>query len=559
MFCTDIPNPFLFIFSSSVPQLLYYSHIPTVIVALGIGFFVYFKNKQSLISKLLLGIAIAFSLWSFSDLVLWTNNDSRNIMFFWSSINLLEVLVSALTLYFVYIFLEKKDISFKIKLLIGSLLSIFIILIPTKLNIPSFILSICEARQGMMIKYFYFLEAFFSSWLIIYLIRKIKNSSKGDERKKTVCLSLGAVLFLLFFSGTNIYSSITTHWEILQYGLFGMVVFMAFLAYLIVKFKAFNIKLLASQALVMALVIIIGSELFFAESATNKILILITLALSLGFGYILVKSVKLEIRRKEELQMISDKLSQANDQLRKLDNAKSEFISIASHQLRTPLTAIKGYISLLLEGTYGRIESKARDALNKVYLSNERMMQLVENLLNISRIESGKLEFDFKKWKVEEILNELRDTFFISAKSKGLSLDFKFSGYPLPEIEIDGPKIKEVISNLIDNALKYTQEGGVSVTAEIPNSKSQTPESEFIRITVYDTGIGIPKEELPYLFAKFSRGKDTTRLHVGGTGLGLYVGRSMIEAHHGRIWAESEGEGKGSRFIVEIPVSRKEA
>ena len=139
---------------------------------------------------------------------------------------------------------------------------------------------------------------------------------------------------------------------------------MGFLAYLIVKYKAFDVKLLGAQALVLSLTILIGSEYAFADTTTNRILIGITLALSVIFGIFLVKSVKKENERKEELQVMSDKLSQANDQLRKLDNAKSEFISIASHQLRTLLTAIKGFISLLLEGSYGKLIPQQEDVLN---------------------------------------------------------------------------------------------------------------------------------------------------------------------------------------------------
>ncbi|MCX6766030.1 MAG: HAMP domain-containing sensor histidine kinase [Candidatus Moranbacteria bacterium] len=398
-------------------------------------------------------------------------------------------------------------------------------------------------------------------------------------------------LFLLSFFSSGFLASylfekgIVKNFNIEQYGLFGMTIFMAFLGYLIVKFKAFNIKMLAAQALVVSLVVLIGSMFAFVETTTSKILVGVTLALSAGMGWLLVKSVKLEVQRKEELQYMSDRLAVANDQLRKLDNAKSEFISIASHQLRTPLTAVKGFISLILEGAYGKVENKIRDALNKVYVSNERLIQLVENLLNVSRIESGRLEFKFEKARIENIIRELGDSFILIARAKGLYLDIKLPSDPLPEIEMDGPKIREVLSNLIDNAIKYTNRGGVTVRAElatgsmeqetggtgyIPNlapgitiegssSDNQSPQTispELVRVVISDTGIGIPEKELPYLFSRFSRGKDTSRLHVGGTGLGLYVGKNMVEAHHGRVWTESDGLNKGSRFIVELPISQ---
>jgi len=298
----------------------------------------------------------------------------------------------------------------------------------------------------------------------------------------------------------------------------------------------------------------------------NKILTGITLFLAIGFGIFLIKSVKAEIRRKEELQELTEKLAIANDQLRKLDNAKSEFISIASHQLRTPLTAIKGYASLILEGTYGKVESNIAEPINKIYASNERLVQLVEELLNISKIESGKMEFNFEKKKVEDIIRDLSDTFVILAKDKKLYFNIEFPSESIPEIEVDTSKIREVISNLIDNSIKYTRRGGVTVKVGLlkditwsvkhRSEKLETIKGDIVRIVVSDTGIGIRKDDLPYLFAKFSRGKDTKRLHANGTGLGLYVGRNIIEAHHGRIWAESDGPEKGSRFIIELPLNQ---
>jgi signal transduction histidine kinase len=204
----------------------------------------------------------------------------------------------------------------------------------------------------------------------------------------------------------------------------------------------------------------------------------------------------------------------------------------------------------MLEGSYGKLEPKHQDVLNKVYVSTERLINLVEDLLNISRIESGRMEYKFDKWDLPKLCSEIIDTFVLRAKERGFYLDYKAPENGFPEVTTDGTKLREVVSNLIDNALKYTQRGGVSVRL--------SHEGTVVKVIVTDTGIGIPKEELPYLFSKFSRGKDTNRLNTSGTGLGLYVGKSIIEALGGKIWAESEGAGKGSRFIIELPVERTE-
>jgi signal transduction histidine kinase len=350
------------------------------------------------------------------------------------------------------------------------------------------------------------------------------------------------------------------------YGMFAIDIFIAFLVYLIVKYKAFNIRVVGAQALIFGQFIIIASMLTFASSTINRTLIGITLFITLVMGWNLVRSVKKEIalkeelevsndelsERKDQLQLMADKLAQSNDQLRVLDNAKSEFISIASHQLRTPLTAIKGFISLLLEGSYGDVQEKHKEVLNKIYISNERLITLVEDLLNISRIESGRMDFKFDKWDLEKICKEVLDTFMLRAKDHHLYLEYKAPETPLPEVMIDGVKVREVVSNLVDNAIKYTLDGHGGITLRLQQFEDK------VRVIISDTGIGIPATELPYLFAKFSRGKDISRLNTGGTGLGLYVGKNMIESNGGRIWAESEGQDRGSRFIIEIPLVQSE-
>lgn len=279
------------------------------------------------------------------------------------------------------------------------------------------------------------------------------------------------------------------------------------------------------------------------------ILIIYSVSVFLLVTYFLVRNVRNEVKRKKEFQAMADELAEANRQLRKLDNAKTEFISIASHQLRTPLTAIKGFVSLILEGSYGEVNDKAKEALLKVYASGERLIQLVEDLLNVSRIESGRMQFSFAKDSVEKLVKELYENFILVAKTKKIYLDLKLPDRKLPEVMMDLAKIREVISNFMDNALKYTEKGGVTIRIE--ETKNDT-----VKIMVSDTGIGVPADEIQHLFKKFSRGKDTGRLHATGTGLGLYVAKNIIEAHHGKVWVESDGEGKGSKFIIELPIEQ---
>ncbi len=248
----------------------------------------------------------------------------------------------------------------------------------------------------------------------------------------------------------------------------------------------------------------------------------------------------------KEVKRATAELKAANVKLKELDAAKSEFISIASHQLRTPLSIIKGYISMMIEGNFGRLTDKKRDALEKVFLSNERLIRLVENLLNISRIESGKLQYDFEEMRLDELVRDVMDELSGTATGKGLSIDAELPAEALPPVGADEEKLRQVVMNLIDNAIKYTTKGRIAVSL-----KRAGDEIEFC---VSDSGMGIRPEDLPNLFKKFSRGAGTSLVHTEGTGLGLFVAKKVIDAHSGKIWAESKGAGRGAKFCFKLPI-----
>jgi signal transduction histidine kinase len=254
---------------------------------------------------------------------------------------------------------------------------------------------------------------------------------------------------------------------------------------------------------------------------------------------------KFNVKMEDEVKKATVELRGANEKLKKLDASKSEFISIASHQLRTPLTVIKGYVSMILEGSFGKVVASQRDSLDKVYQSNERLIQLVENLLNLSRIESGRLQYKYEYIHLESIVASVIEELSGKAKEKKLKLIYEQSE-KLPKVNIDEEKIRQVIMNLIDNAIKYTNKGSVTVSLK--------KEDNNLKFCVSDSGMGIEPKDMPYLFQKFQRGTGTFLIHTEGTGLGLYVAKEMLAGHQGKVWAESKGPGKGSKFIFTIPI-----
>jgi signal transduction histidine kinase len=548
LICPKVDASFV-VWSDLVPNLLYYSHIPAMLIMLFLGLFIFLQNRHALVNRLMFVLGVSFFLWALFNLIVWADYDSRIVVFFWSLLLLVEPIIVISAAYLVYAYVYKRDLRWFWKIGLLALYLPFIFFVPTKHTLQGITLSeACEGPEGFLaVQYAYPVELLIVVWMIVISIYAFWKNKNIADRKRIVLISVGTTLFLLSFLWGNIISSLTENWAISQFGMFGAPLFALFIGFLIVKYQAFNTRLFSTQLFTIALSLLIFSQLFFVQSAVNFVLVSITLFLSMVAGVLLVRSVSRELERKNELQSLADDLAVANQRLKKLDQAKSEFISIASHQLRTPLTAIKGFISLILEDSYGKVEKGVRGALNKVYLSNERLIQLVEDLLSISRIESGRLEYNFRKWDVQEIAEDVVDMFRLRAREVGLELRTKFPEKGmLPEVVVDGNKLREVISNLIDNALKYTNSGYVEIAL--------FKKSDAVIIAIKDSGIGIREEDFPYLFQKFSRGKDMSRLHANGTGLGLYVGRQIIEAHKGKLYAVSEGEGKGSVFYIEIPL-----
>lgn len=207
---------------------------------------------------------------------------------------------------------------------------------------------------------------------------------------------------------------------------------------------------------------------------------------------------------------------------------------------------------MLIEGTYGKVGERAVRPLENVYKSNERLIKLVNDLLSVSRIEAGRVELELKPEAVEDIISSVVGELENEAKKKGLELKWEKPKEPLPKFLIDKEKIRQVFLNLVDNAIRYTNHGQVAV--KVKTQISKVKDKGEIIIKIKDTGEGLTKEEIAKLFESFSRASAGSRLWTEGTGLGLYVAKKFVQMHHGRIWAESAGKGKGSTFYIELPM-----
>lgn len=254
---------------------------------------------------------------------------------------------------------------------------------------------------------------------------------------------------------------------------------------------------------------------------------------------------KVEDTSKDEIGQFGGVFNSMVANFRELDQLKSDFISVAAHQLRTPLSGVKWVLKLLLDGDLGAVNNEQKEMLNRGYETNEKMIQLVNDLLNASRIENAKFGYDLKKGDFKKLLSVLIENTELTSKQRNVEVQFVNHAGDIPYFSFDAEKLLIALQNVVDNALKYTLSGGkVSITVE--------RRGDYIEVKVSDTGVGVPKEELPKLFSKFFRASNVIHLETDGSGLGLFIVKSIIARHGGSIKVDSI-EGKGTTVIIMIP------
>lgn len=228
-----------------------------------------------------------------------------------------------------------------------------------------------------------------------------------------------------------------------------------------------------------------------------------------------------------------------------IDRMKSEFISLASHQLRTPLSAIKTYSHMLTDGYMGELNAEQKTALGTVVSATNRMNELISTLLNITRIESGTIAVTPKNTDLVKLIEEIMPELKLLAQRKSIKLSLKTTGKASPTIRTDSLIVKEILTNLISNAIKYTPDGG-QVTLALK------PRKQDVLFHVSDSGWGIPKMSQDQVFSKFFRAQNIVKRETTGTGLGLYLVKGLLDELGGKIWFESE-EGGGTNFYFTLP------
>lgn len=508
-----------------------------------LAFFVYRKDRENLVNQTFCIFLIFLGLWIGSIIPLYV---FKTILIGHITVGLGLAMGAILPLFSKVYPSTNKRSSFAFYL--PAVLPIIIYLIIAPLGLVLKEVRIHDGVLEPIFGPFYPILMIYAVIITIYgFILPIQRylKSKDIERLQMKYLFIGLFLFITTIILFNVILPAFKIYQLIYFGPLTSLFFVGFTALAIFRYHLFEIKVILTEALVVLIGLVLAVEIFLFKTLQTKLLGLSVFLLFCVFGYLLVRATHQEIKRREEIEEMSFKLQKAYQELKKLDEAKSEFIAMASHQLRTPLTMIKGLVSMMKEGTYGRPPEKFKRPLKNVFNSNERLIKIVNDLLDISKIELGKIELSRQEVQIEDLIGNVLREFRTEAKKKNLYLKWEKPKTALPKIKVDPLKIRQVIACVVDNAIKYTQKGGATIMVQGSRSK--------VRIAVADTGEGMTKEETQRAFTSFVRGTAGIKLWAQGAGLGLYLAQRYVELHRGKIYAKSPGKGKGSTFYIELP------
>jgi signal transduction histidine kinase len=515
---------------------------------LGFGLFLYSSNRESKINQSWFIVSIFVALWGLA-LYGVTSTLNSTIALDWQYLLDISAMMIPVT-YFAFVcnlLNLKQNLLRRIILYTGACLAVFTVTTLFKTGV--------DIRYGFYWitpgQYYFIFPFFFAAVTIISLAFLIYGFFVNRDELFRAQIRNTLIAGIIGFGGgiTNFFPQVI---NVYPFGNYFVLLYVFFMSYGVLKYKLLSKKILSAQLFTGAMVLIFLFNLLSIDSLVNWLINFILFILVLVFSILLVRGMYKEVEQREKIENLAKDLAQANSSLEKansrlkeLDELKSEFLSLATHQIRAPLTAIKGYASLILEGDYGEPAPRIREAVQTIFKSCQNLVVIVGEFLDISRIEQGRMKYDITDFDLKKLIVDITVELKPILEQANLSMDFVCQDPCDFTVHADSGKTKQIVGNIIDNAIKYSPSGSIHVTL----SESGTS----VTVEVKDTGIGIAKEDISKLFGKFVRAKDANKTNVIGTGLGLYVAKQMAEAQGGKIWVESEGLGKGSSFFVMLP------
>jgi signal transduction histidine kinase len=531
------------------------STLLTAVVSLFLGFFVYFGGEKTKLNFSWLLNSVAISAWSIGlfGVVFSTTKSSA---WFWQHIlDIGGICVPILFFNFVLYLVKKEKKTLWIQffsliigtgLLILSFTDLFKIGVSPKFGINFWI------DPGTI--YFLF-PIFFVFFVFLSTFILIKEYRKADDKdyKRRLLYVLIAQIFGFGGGVTNFFPQL---FNVYPFGNYFVILYVIFISYAALKHHLFDMRVIATELLTFTIWAFLSVRTLLSQSREDLLLNVLILVPVIIAGTLLIRSVLREVRQKEKIEKLNKELERAyeiekraNEELEKLDKYKNDFLVQTQHDLRSPLGVLMGYSDLLIAGSYGKVTKQTKEILGKMQEVIQEKIRDVNNFLDIEQFRMGKGVVSLKPGvEITPILESVVNSLTSKAQAKGIYLNFE-----KPEenknilVSADPEKLKSSIYNIVDNAVKYTNGGGVVIKLLIANGK--------VQIEIKDTGIGIPKDKLENIFeAQFERTVQAKKT-AEGSGTGLYLSAQIIKMHNGKIWAESEGNGKGTTVCIELPVN----
>ncbi|MEN9604505.1 MAG: hypothetical protein RJB39_190 [Candidatus Parcubacteria bacterium] len=508
----------------------------------------YQADRTNKVNRAWFYFSIPFGLWSFALFNITNTGDAHTALIWQYILDISAVWIPSTYFYFATCLLRyKKSITLNILFVSSALLTALSLTPLFKLGVARLFdfFWIVPGKLYVIFPAFFAVVVILSIGHIVVTLRKIdRGSSYGSQLKNTI------VTCIIGFAagGTNFFPQF---FNIYPFGNYIVIVYVIVMVYGVVRHKLLSPKVVVAQLFTSALMLVSFVEIIFAGTTNQIIYKIIIFCVVTFFSWLFIRSVRKEIEIKDQLAIKEVQLTKNNAELARISAEKTEFVSLASHQIRGPLTSIKGYSSMILDGDFGPISPEAKEAAVVMIDSCNTLTRVVNDYLDITRIEQGRMKFEFSDVDLKALISTCIQELSPSITRAGLKCIVHMpegpnaAGKEWWHIKGDAPKLKQVFLNLIDNSIKYTPTGSLTISLVETNQK-------MIRFSIKDTGVGIAPTTMPKLFAKFSRAENASETNILGTGLGLYVAKMMVEAFEGKVWAESEGTGKGSTFIVEL-------
>ncbi len=514
------------------------------------GCYVIIKSKRTQVAQLYFLMSMAIAVWGIGYWQ-WLLASTPDEAIFWLRVLTIgSLFIPAFYLHWVFSLLNVKTLFSNSLLLSTYLISLIgVILIRTPFLVESVVNKAifpywpdAGILYGPTIFLLYFLAVVVA---LFHIFSAYIAATTKTQKMLYLSLMVGSVIG---FVGGATNFALWYDLPLLPYGTFLVAIFPIVFGYSSFRHRLFNIRVISSEILVLVIVGIMLFQLILSNSIGEVLLRAFLFLLVSVLAYMVIKNTYHEIESREKGERLARYLANANARLRELDRQKTEFVSIASHQLRGPIAAIVGYTSLMKDGSYGPVPDNLNVPVSRIFESGKRISIMVDDFLNVTRIEQGRMAYNLRPCDLGSMVSKVVEEMRVIAEQRGLSISYETNiGEPV-YVDADESKLMQVFQNLVDNAIKYTVEGSVSVSMHLAQ------DSERVLIVIRDTGIGIAPEELHNLFQKFNRASNANTVSVYGAGLGLYIAREMIKAHQGWIHISSAGVGKGTTFTVELPV-----